>query len=54
MKMNKKHHIIFFGGVGSSDQFGGELTKNKEIIARLQELGCRVDVIDSYNARRTV
>lgn len=46
---NKK--IIFFGGVGKADAFGGELTKNKEIIGRLRELGCNVTVLDSYRAR---
>ena len=43
--------IIFFGGVGSPTAFGGELTKNKEMIARLDELGCNVTVIDSFRAR---
>ncbi len=43
--------IVFFGGVGSPTQFGGELTKNKEIIARLRELGCDVTVLDSFNSR---
>lgn len=48
--MDKK--IIFFGGVGSSTTFGGELTKNKEIIARLKELGCDVTLIDSFQSRK--
>ena len=43
--------IVFFGGIGSSTEFGGELTKNKEIIARLQELGCRITAIDSFKSR---
>ena len=38
--------IVFYGGVGAPNEFGGVLTKNKEIIARLQELGCNVNVID--------
>ena len=28
----KKSKIIFIGGIGTKTQFGGELTKNKEII----------------------
>lgn len=46
---NKK--IVFFGGIGSSITFGGEPTKNKEIIARLSELGGDITIIDSLKAR---
>lgn len=42
--------IVFIGGVGGSSQFGGELTKNKEIINRLRELHYRVSIIDTSNA----
>lgn len=45
MRNNK---IVFLGGVGSENDFGGELTKNKEIIRRLKEMGCNVTVLDSY------
>ena len=48
--MNKK--IVFFGGVGSETVFGGEPSKNKEIIARLKELDCDVVVLDSYKSRQ--
>lgn len=47
----KNRKIIFFGGVGSLSEFGGELTKNKEIIRRLRELGCKIKVLDSNKAR---
>ena len=44
--------IVFFGGVGSETVFGGEPSKNKEIIARLKELDCNVVVLDSYKSRQ--
>lgn len=47
----KKSKIIFIGGIGTKTQFGGELTKNKEIIKRLAELGCSLTLIDTYQAR---
>lgn len=47
----KKSKIIFIGGIGTKTQFGGELTKNKEIIKRLSELGCSLTLIDTYQAR---
>ena len=47
----KKYKIIFIGGIGTKTQFGGELTKNKEIIKRLSELGCSLTLIDTYQAR---
>lgn len=40
--------IVFIGGIGKLDQFGGELTKNKEIIKRLRDLGYKVTEIDSF------
>lgn len=43
-----KRKIVFLGGVGGENTFGGELTKNKEIIRRLREMGCYVTVLDSY------
>ena len=47
-----KKRIIFLGGVGKGKQFGGELTKNKEIIRRLRELGAQVTVLDSFGCSR--
>ncbi|WP_439810059.1 sugar-transfer associated ATP-grasp domain-containing protein [Parabacteroides distasonis] len=47
-----KKRIIFLGGVGKEKQFGGELTKNKEIIRRLRELGAQVTVLDSFGCSR--
>lgn len=44
--------VIFLGGVGNISEFGGELTKNKEIIRRLEEYGCDIVVLDSYNCSR--
>lgn len=49
-----KNIIIFFGGVGSPTQFGGELSKNKEIISRLKELSCDLVVIDSFKSRENI
>lgn len=48
----KNKNIIFFGGVGSPTTFGGEPSKNKEILSRLRELGCEVTVIDSFGLRK--
>lgn len=45
---NIKKRIFFLGGVGSPTQFGGELTKNKEIINRLREFNFQVTVLDSF------
>lgn len=42
------------GGIGSPTQFGGELTKNKEIVNRLNELGYDITTIDSYKARGNI
>lgn len=46
--------ILFIGGVGRATDYGGELTKNKNIISRLQELYIPIHVIDTYQARRKI
>lgn len=48
--MNKK--IIFLGGVGDKDTFGGEPTKNKHIIQALEKRGYTVKVVDTYQSRK--
>lgn len=47
----KNNRIIFLGGIGAPDQFGGELTKNKEIITQLKKFDCKVTVIDTFKTR---
>lgn len=47
-----KQQIIFVGGIGSPGQFGGELSKNKLIISRLEELGYEVVCVDTAGASR--
>lgn len=49
-----RRKIIFIGGVGRADQFGGELTKNKYIIERLRECGYDVCVIDTLGSHRSI
>lgn len=44
--------LIFIGGVGKPDEFGGELSKNKLIISRLKHAGLDVAVVDTYGAHR--
>lgn len=44
--------LIFIGGVGKADEFGGELSKNKLIISRLKKSGLDVDVVDTYGSHR--
>lgn len=43
--------IVFIGGVGSSKQFGGELTKNKTIIKKFISEGFTIKKIDTYKSR---
>ena len=50
---NSRQKIIFISGIGKNDEFGGELTKNKEILSRFQELGLLVSVIDTYQCRKS-
>lgn len=45
--------IIFIGGIGSPSQFGGELTKNKEIYKRFLDLGHNPYWIDTFGANHS-
>ncbi|MCX4261873.1 MAG: glycosyltransferase [Alistipes sp.] len=45
--------IVLIGGVGSAEQFGGELTKNKNIVSQLRKFGYKVSVIDTHNGRHS-
>lgn len=44
--------IIFIGGIGSPEQFGGELTKNKFLINALHERGKQVLEVDTFGSRK--
>lgn len=44
--------IVLFGGVGSPTQYGGELSKNKEIIRGLEQIGYKLVVLDSFGSRK--
>lgn len=44
--------ILYIGGVGKSHEFGGELSKNKLILKRLETEGYKVKVIDTYGSHR--
>lgn len=44
--------IIFIGGIGSPEQFGGELTKNKFLINALHKRKIRVIDVDTHGARK--
>lgn len=46
--------ITFIGGVGSPCEFGGELLKNKNILARLKNVGYKVNTIDTYKSHHSV
>lgn len=48
----KSRRIVFFGGLGNSKQFGGEPSKNKELVRRLRELGYKLVIIDSLGSRK--
>lgn len=45
-------NVVFIGGVGRSEEFGGELSKNKLIINRLKNTGVSLDVVDTFGSRR--
>lgn len=49
--MEQLKRIVIWGGVGTADQFGGELIKNKLIIERCNELGYKVVTLDTYQCR---
>lgn len=44
--------VIFIGGLGRENEFGGELTKNKFIVRQLRNLGWNVVTVDTAGARR--
>lgn len=47
-------NITFIGGIGSPSEFGGELLKNKNIIARLKDVGYKVNTIDTYRSHHSI
>lgn len=49
---NHRQKLIFIGGIGKPGQFGGELSKNKLIINRLEELGYDIITLDTAGASR--
>lgn len=44
--------LIFVGGLGSENQFGGELTKNKFLVNRLKDFFNQIFVVDTYKSRK--
>lgn len=54
MKANNKRSntVLFIGGIGNKNTFGGELTKNKFIIERLEEYGKKVITVDTHQSRK--
>lgn len=46
--------LVFIGGIGKIDEFGGELSKNKLIISRLCQAGARVIAVDTNGARKNI
>ena len=51
-KVCMSKRIVLFGGVGSPTQYGGELSKNKEIIRGLEQIGYKLVVLDSFGSRK--
>ena len=49
-----KNKIIFIGGIGSSSEFGGVLTKNKNIIAILKKHNYNCRTIDTNQSRGNI
>lgn len=49
--MRTRTRIVFCGGLGSPNQFGGELTKNKEIVKILHKYDYKISLIDTYRSR---
>lgn len=48
----KRGNIIFIGGIGYKNEFGGELTKNKMIVSYLKDEGYCLNLIDTHNAKQ--
>lgn len=48
----KREQIIFIGGIGHNNEFGGELTKNKMIVSYLKDEGYRLKLVDTHNAKQ--
>lgn len=44
-------NILFVGGIGKGNSFGGELTKNKELLCFIKSRGFHVKCVDTYQAR---
>ncbi len=44
--------LIFIGGIGKVNEFGGELSKNKLILNRIKSLGYDVIAVDTHKAHR--
>lgn len=52
--MSGKQSITFIGGIGAPYEFGGELLKNKNILAQLRGNGFKVNAIDTYKSHHSV
>ena len=52
--MSVKQSITFIGGIGAPYEFGGELLKNKNILAQLRGNGFKVNAIDTYKSHHSV
>ena len=46
--------ITFIGGIGKENEFGGELLKNKIIVARMKGIGYQVNIIDTYKSHHSL
>lgn len=47
-------NITFIGGIGAPTEFGGELLKNKNILAELRTNGYKVTSIDTYKSHHSI
>lgn len=46
--------VIFIGGIGSENEFGGELNKNKLIVSKLVCFFDKVFIVDTYRSRKKI